>query len=388
MVGIYIHVPFCASRCIYCAFYTTTTLSSQDRLVQALCSELAMRRDYLLDKAFPSSAITIDTIYFGGGTPSQLSEQNLQRLFDTLYNKEYNKGQQVPAFHISPNVEVTIECNPDDITPQFAQAISRLPVNRVSMGVQTFSDERLTFLRRRHKATDIAPAIERLRQVGINNISIDLIFGFPKQTLDEWAADLQNAIELGVEHISAYSLMYEEGTPLFRLLQQKRVSEIDDNLSLDMFNLLVDTLVANNYEHYEISNFAREGFRSRHNASYWQAIPYLGLGPSAHSYDGNSRQWNVSNLRKYMDAIENGTLPMEREVLNEDTKYNDWITTALRTKEGLDLNRLSKAHRLYLLQAAEHHLKQGHLVLSGNNIALSRTGIFISDSVMSDLVKV
>ena len=224
--------------------------------------------------------------------------------------------------------------------------------------------------------------------MGINNISIDLIFGFPKQTLDEWAADLQNAIELGVEHISAYSLMYEEGTPLFRLLQQQRVSEIDDNLSLDMFNLLVDTLVANNYEHYEISNFAREGFRSRHNASYWQAIPYLGLGPSAHSYDGNSRQWNVSNLRKYMDAIENGTLPIEREVLNEDTKYNDWITTALRTKEGLDLNRLSNAHRQYLLQAAEHHLRQGNLVLSGNNIALSRTGIFISDSVMSDLVKV
>ena len=223
MAGIYIHVPFCASRCIYCAFYTTTSLSSQDRLVQALCSELGMRRDYLLDKAFPSSAITIDTIYFGGGTPSQLSEQNLQRLFDTLYNKEYNKEQQVPAFHISPNVEVTIECNPDDITPQFAQAISRLPVNRVSMGVQTFSDERLTFLRRRHKATDIAPAIERLRQVGIYNISIDLIFGFPKQTLDEWAVDLQNAIELGVEHISAYSLMYEEGTPLFRLLQQQRV---------------------------------------------------------------------------------------------------------------------------------------------------------------------
>ena len=368
MAGIYIHVPFCASRCIYCAFYTTTSLSSQDRLVQALCSEMAMRRDYLLDKAAPSLPITIDTIYLGGGTPSQLSEQNLQRLFDTLYNKEYNKEQQAPAFHISPNVEVTIECNPDDITPQFAETISRLPVNRISMGVQTFSDERLTFLRRRHKATDIAPAIERLRQVGINNISIDLIFGFPKQTLDEWAIDLQNAIELGIEHISAYSLMYEEGTPLFRLLQQERVSEIDDNLSLDMFNLLVDTLVANNYEHYEISNFAREGFRSRHNAS--------------------SRQWNVSNLRKYMDAIENGRLPMEREVLNEDTKYNDGITTALRTKEGLDLNRLSNAHRQYLLQAAEHHLRQGNLVLSGNNIALSRTGIFISDSVMSDLVKV
>ena len=384
MAGIYIHVPFCASRCIYCGFYTATTLSSQDRLVRALCSELDMRRDYLLDKAAPTSPITIDTIYLGGGTPSQLSQENLLRLFDAIYNKV----EQVPTFHISPTAEVTMECNPDDLTPQFVQTIARLPVNRVSMGVQTFSDERLNFLRRRHKATDIEPAIQRLRQVGIGNISIDLIFGFPKQTVNEWATDLQKAIELDVEHISAYSLMYEEGTPLFRLLEQQRVSEIADSQSLDMFNLLVDTLTTNHYEHYEISNFAREGFSSRHNASYWQGIPYLGLGPSAHSYDGNSRQWNVSNLHKYMDAIENGTVPMEKETLDEDTKYNDWITTALRTKEGLDLNLLSEAHREYLLRAAEPHLREGNLVLTNNNIALSRAGIFISDSVMSDLVKV
>ena len=384
MAGIYIHVPFCASRCIYCGFYTTTTLSSQDRLVRALCSELDMRRDYLLDKAAPTSPIMIDTIYLGGGTPSQLSQENLLRLFDAIYNKV----EQVPTFHISPTAEVTMECNPDDLTPQFAQTIARLPVNRVSMGVQTFSDERLNFLRRRHKASDIEPAIQRLRQVGIGNISIDLIFGFPKQTVNEWATDLQKAIELDVEHISAYSLMYEEGTPLFRLLEQQRVSEIADSQSLDMFNLLVDTLTTNHYEHYEISNFAREGFRSRHNASYWQGIPYLGLGPSAHSYDGNSRQWNISNLRKYMDAIENGTVPMEKETLDEDTKYNDWITTALRTKEGLDLNLLSEAHREYLLRAAEPHLREGNLVLTNNTIALSRAGIFISDSVMSDLVKV
>ncbi|WP_281642133.1 radical SAM family heme chaperone HemW [Hoylesella loescheii] len=384
MAGIYIHVPFCASRCIYCGFYTTTTLSSQDRLVRALCAELDMRRDYLLDKAAPTSPIMIDTIYLGGGTPSQLSKENLLRLFDAIYNKV----EQVPTFHISPTPEVTMECNPDDLTPQFVQTIARLPVNRVSMGVQTFSDERLNFLRRRHKATDIEPAIQRLRQVGIGNISIDLIFGFPKQTVNEWATDLQKAIELDVEHISAYSLMYEEGTPLFRLLEQQRVSEIADSQSLDMFNLLVDTLTTNHYEHYEISNFAREGFRSRHNASYWQGIPYLGLGPSAHSYDGNSRQWNVSNLRKYMDAIENGTVPMEKETLDEDTKYNDWITTALRTKEGLDLNLLSEVHREYLLRAAEPHLREGNLVLTNNTIALSRAGIFISDSVMSDLVKV
>ena len=384
MAGIYIHVPFCASRCIYCDFYTTINLENQNRLVRALCSELDMRRHYLQDNTPPNAPIEIDTIYLGGGTPSQLSEENLHRLFGAIYNKVENNV----SFQVSPNAEVTMECNPDDITPQFAQTIAKLPINRVSMGVQTFDDVRLSFLRRRHKSTQITPAVEQLRQVGVNNISIDLIFGFPKQTLDEWAIDLQKAIELDVVHISAYSLMYEEGTPLFKLLQQHRVSEIDESKSLDMFNMLVDTLTANHYEHYEISNFARKGYRSRHNASYWQGIPYLGLGPSAHSYDGNSRQWNISNLKKYMDAIENKTIPMERETLDEDTKYNDWITTALRTKEGLNLALLSDAHRNYLLQAAQPHINQGNLVLIDNHIALSRAGIFISDSIMSDLIKV
>lgn len=384
MAGIYIHVPFCASRCIYCDFYTTINLENQNRLVRALCSELDMRRNYLQDNTPSNAPIVIDTIYLGGGTPSQLSEENLHRLFSAIYNKVENNV----SFQVSPNAEVTMECNPDDITPQFAQTIAKLPINRVSMGVQTFDDVRLSFLRRRHKSAQITPAVEQLRQVGVNNISIDLIFGFPKQTLDEWAIDLQKAIELDVVHISAYSLMYEEGTPLFKLLQQHRVSEIDESKSLDMFNMLVDTLTANNYEHYEISNFARKGYRSRHNASYWQGIPYLGLGPSAHSYDGNSRQWNISNLKKYMDAIENKTIPMERETLDEDTKYNDWITMALRTKEGLNLTLLSDAHRNYLLQAAQPHINQGNLVLIDNHIALSRAGIFISDSIMSDLIKV
>ena len=384
MAGIYIHVPFCASRCIYCDFYTTINLENQNRLVRALCSELDMRRNYLQDNTPPNAPIVIDTIYLGGGTPSQLSEENLHRLFSAIYNKVENDV----SFQVSPNAEVTMECNPDDITPQFAQTIAKLPINRVSMGVQTFDDVRLSFLRRRHKSAQITPAVEQLRQVGVNNISIDLIFGFPKQTLDEWDIDLQKAIELDVVHISAYSLMYEEGTPLFKLLQQHRVSEIDESKSLDMFNMLVDTFTANHYEHYEISNFARKGYRSRHNASYWQGIPYLGLGPSAHSYDGNSRQWNISNLKKYMDAIENKTIPMERETLDEDTKYNDWITTALRTKEGLNLALLSDAHRNYLLQAAQPHINQGNLVLIDNHIALSRAGIFISDSIMSDLIKV
>ncbi len=384
MAGIYIHIPFCASRCIYCAFYSTTSLANQNRLVGALCTELDLRRDYLLCTHTHTSQTTIETIYLGGGTPSQLNEHHLQQLFDTIYSTI----DKTTALEVSPAAEVTMECNPDDLTPQFVDAIGRLPINRVSMGVQTFSDERLGFLRRRHKSGDIAPVIQRLRQVGIANISIDLIFGFPKQTADEWAIDLKRAIELDVEHISAYSLMYEEGTPLFRLLQQNRVTEIDDNKSLDMFNMLIDTLTSNGYEHYEISNFAREGFRSRHNASYWQGIPYLGLGPSAHSYDGNSRQWNVSDLQEYINAIEQGKLPMEKEVLDEDTRYNDWITTALRTKEGLNLNTLSKSHREYLMHAAEKHLQQGNLILSGNYIALSRSGIFISDSIMSDLVKV
>ena len=383
MAGLYIHIPFCASRCIYCGFYSTTAVASQDRYTDALCREMQMQKDYLLKALDATPHMELSTVYLGGGTPSQLSGENLEKLFDTIYNKVYQ--DQLP---VSGTAEVTIECNPDDITPQFASILSSLPVNRVSMGVQTFSDERLKFLRRRHSAREVNQAIGRLRQAGIGNISIDLMFGFPQETMADWQIDLQQALSLEVEHISAYSLMYEEGTVLYRLQQEKRVRETDEETSLEMYNLLIDELTAHGFEHYEISNFARPGFRSRHNSSYWQAVSYLGLGASAHSYNGYSRQWNVADIRQYIEAIERGVLPAEIETLDADTRYNDRIATALRTREGIDLSVLEKPYQTYLKELATPHIRRGHLVLKDGCLALSRSGIFISDSIMADLMKV
>ena len=383
MAGLYIHIPFCASRCIYCGFYSTTAVASQDRYTDALCREMQMQKDYLLKALDATPHMELSTVYLGGGTPSQLSGENLEKLFDTIYNKVYLA--QLP---VSATAEVTIECNPDDITPQFASILSSLPVNRVSMGVQTFSDERLKFLRRRHSAREVDQAIGRLRQAGIGNISIDLMFGFPQETMADWRIDLQQALSLEVEHISAYSLMYEEGTVLYRLQQEKKVRETDEETSLEMYNLLIDELTAHGFEHYEISNFARPGFRSRHNSSYWQAVSYLGLGASAHSYNGYSRQWNVADIRQYIEAIERGVLPAEIETLDADTRYNDRIATALRTREGIDLSVLEKPYQTYLEELATPHIRRGHLVLKDGCLALSRSGIFISDSIMADLMKV
>ena len=383
MAGLYIHIPFCASRCIYCGFYSTTAVASQDRYTDALCREMQMQKDYLLKALDATPHMELSTVYLGGGTPSQLSGENLEKLFDTIYNKVYQDQLSVSA-----TAEVTIECNPDDITPQFASILSSLPVNRVSMGVQTFSDERLKFLRRRHSARDVDQAIGRLRQAGIDNISIDLMFGFPQETMADWRIDLQQALSLEVEHISAYSLMYEEGTVLYRLQQEKRVRETDEETSLAMYNLLIDELTTHGFEHYEISNFARPGFRSRHNSSYWQAVSYLGLGASAHSYNGYSRQWNVADIRQYIEAIERGVLPAEIETLDADTRYNDRIATALRTREGIDLSVLEKPYQTYLKELATPHIRRGHLVLKDGCLALSRSGIFISDSIMADLMKV
>ena len=351
MAGLYIHIPFCASRCIYCGFYSTTHLDVRQQYVDALCQEMQLRRHYLptTDDTGAVPQPLISTIYLGGGTPSQLTPAQLQQIFSTIVTVFFHEDDTLMRTHC----EVTMECNPDDITPSFVQFLQHSPVNRVSMGVQSFSNERLKFLHRRHHAEDISPVVQQLRSIGIDNISIDLMFGFPNQTLDEWKQDIQKALALRVEHISAYSLMYEEGTPLYQQLRNKKVKEIDDELSLTMYQTLVDELKSSGYEHYEISNFAKPGKRSQHNSSYWHAIPYLGIGASAHSYDIQSRQWNVSNIKKYISSIEQGEIPFERECLDDDTRYNDLITTALRTSEGINLSTLTPKHRTYLLQQAE-----------------------------------
>ena len=369
--GLYIHIPFCASRCIYCGFYSTTSLSLRERYVEALCREM----DLLPYKP------EIGTIYLGGGTPSQLSRPELSRLFTHIYN----------VYRVDSDAEVTMECNPDDIVEGMFNA---LPVNRVSMGAQTFSDDRLRFLHRRHSAAEVDRAVETLRQDGIHNISLDLMFGFPGETLDDWRADIRHALALQPEHLSAYGLMYEEGTPLYRMLEKGEVKEIDEELSLRMYSELIDTLAGAGYEHYEISNFARldgnaiSPWRSKHNASYWHDVPYIGLGAGAHSYYHRTRHWNPDNIIRYMENIEKGLLPYEEELIDDDTHYDDIVTTALRTREGIDLSVLDEKHRIYLLKNAKNYISRKLLAIENNHLRLTREGINISNRIMSDLMDV
>lgn len=363
---LYVHIPFCQSRCIYCGFYSTIFMEQRQRYVDALCQEYGMRHDYI--------TLLSSTIYIGGGTPSVLTASQLEQLFNTVGDAE----------------EVTLECNPDDVTDDFASLLRHLPVNRVSMGAQTFSDERLRFLRRRHTSGQVALAVDRLRHVGIENISVDLIYGFPGQTLIEWEADVDKALALHVEHLSAYALTYEEGTPLHRLMEQGRVQPIDDEQSRAMYYTLLDRTAAAGFEHYEISNFALSGRRSRHNSGYWNQTPYLGLGAAAHSYDGRSRQWNVADIMQYMEGVESGHLMCESEILDETTRYNELIMTSLRTIGGLDLQLLTKTQRSYCLDMATRYTDSCLLVhdQEKDRLRLTRDGLFVSDMVIADLMMV
>ena len=362
MAGLYIHIPFCRSRCIYCGFYSTTELELRQRYVEAVCKEMNM----VCQKG------AIKTIYLGGGTPSQLTISQLQQIFDAAYI--YNKVENA--------AEVTIECNPDDITKDFAEGLSHLPINRVSMGVQTFSDQRLRFLHRRHSSSQVIDAVKRLRDSGIQNISIDLMYGFPKETLSEWEDDIDKALSLEAEHLSAYCLMIEEGTPLYRM----QTEPIEEELERLMYERLIDKLAAAGYEHYEISNFARSGFRSRHNSSYWDGTPYIGIGAAAHSYNIKSRSWNVADIRQYIEGIEQGKRIFEEELIDENTKYNDTITVALRTREGICLDHLSDKHRNYCLKNAKRFIDDGLLHTNNHQLVLTRKGLFVSDMIMSELV--
>ena len=358
-----------------------------------------MRRDYI---TLPSS-----TIYVGGGTPSVLTDSQLEQLFAAVVgNASKRCSSNLPHDRharmrdllvgnaskrcISQPEEVTLECNPDDVTESFAALLRRLPVNRVSMGAQTFNDERLRFLHRRHTSGQVALAVERLRHAGIDNISIDLIYGFPGQTLEEWEADVNKALALHVEHLSAYALTYEEGTPLHRLLQQGRVHPIDDEQSRAMYFALLDRTAAAGFEHYEISNFALPGRRSRHNSGYWNQTPYLGLGAAAHSFDGKSRQWNVADIMQYMQGVESGNLITEGELLDDTIRYNELIMTSLRTSDGLSLRLLSPTQRSYCLSMSARYLDSGLLThdKEKDHLRLTRDGLFVSDMVIADLMKV
>ena len=373
MAGIYIHVPFCKTRCVYCDFYSTTRGDLKQRYINALCKELAIRRGYLQGE-------TVRTVYFGGGTPSQLEEEDFRQIFDTLSN----------VYGIDACEEITLEANPDDLTEDYAAMLRRLPFNRLSMGIQTFDDATLRLLNRRHNARQAIEAISRCRRHGFQNLSIDLIYGLPGETDERWKHDLQQAVALDAEHISAYHLTYEEGTPLYQMRQAHQVKEVDEDSSVRFFTTLMDTLSAAGYEHYEISNFCKPGLHSRHNTSYWQGIPYLGCGPSAHSFDTHSREWNVPSLERYISAIEKKDRLYEKEELTPTTRYNECVMTSLRTRRGIDLPALEArfGHQLsrYCTTTAAPHLKSGKLELQDNHLRLSREGLFVSDGIISDLM--
>ena len=373
MAGIYIHIPFCKKRCIYCDFFSTTQSEKKDAYIRALCQELEFRKDYL-------SGETIDTIYFGGGTPSQLSKTDLETIFTYIYK----------VYHVNENAEITLEANPDDLTPTYITQLRQLPFNRLSMGVQTFHESTLKLLHRRHTAQQAIEAYERCRESGFNNISIDLMYGLPGETLESWQEDLQQAIQLHPEHISAYHLIYEENTALWKLREQHLVKETDEDTSVSLFSTLIDSLTQAGYQHYEISNFCLPNYHSRHNSSYWTEKTYLGCGPSAHSYDGNSRQWNVASLDEYIEGIKEGKLKFEIEELDLYTKYNDFVITRIRTYWGMPLSLL-RAHygetlHAYCLRMSQPYIEQGLLEIKDNILRLTPKGIFVSDGIMSDLL--
>ena len=369
---LYIHIPFCAKRCFYCDFHSGTDRSMVDKYILALERELEIRKDEIhLSES--------STIYIGGGTPSQLTPQQLQKLFSVLESK----------LNFSNLKEITIEVNPDDITSEYVTQIRDLPINRVSMGVQSFDDRLLELIGRRHNSKRAVESYNLLRKAGIKNISIDLMFSLPTQTKQEWESSIDRAIELQPEHISAYDLSYEAGSVLTAKLKRGEIEACTDETSIAMYNMLVDKLTNAGYEHYEISNFALQGYRSQHNSGYWKGVPYLGLGASAHSFDGKVRRANISNTLLYINNVLEGKSTFEIEELTLVESYNETIFTRMRTAEGVDLSYIEqqygKKNLQHLLREAASYMAEGYLEEQQGRLVLTRKGIVISDTICCDL---
>ena len=391
MAGIYIHIPFCKTRCIYCDFFSSTSMNKKTRYVEALCKELELRKDYLEGKK-------IQTVYLGGGTPSLLSKGDFEKIFthlplNSLKGTWTQHNEQIycsnSPFRGLGSKEITLEANPDDITPKYLDSLKNLPFNRISMGIQSFNDAELRFLNRRHNAQKAIEAVKTCQDYGFSNISIDLMYCLPGQTMQIWKDNLRQALELGIQHISAYHLIYEKETKLYNLLNRGKIIPVDETLSVDMFSEMIDILNEKGFEHYEISNFAKQGFISLHNSSYWNGTHYLGIGAAAHSFNGKARHRNIPDLDKYIQSINQGELPFKIEIIGKKEVYNDFILTRMRTMKGMDLNELEDLHgkekRIYCLQQGQKHIQNQTLQLENNFLRLTRKGIFISDGIMSDL---
>lgn len=373
MAGIYIHVPFCKTRCIYCDFFTRTDQKLKNPYVNSLCKEVLIRADYL-------SGEIIDTIYFGGGTPSLLHRDDLESILKSIRS----------SFIVSPGAEVTLEANPDDLSEQYLSNLVALGFNRLSIGIQSFDNDLLKSLNRRHSSERAVQAVRMAQMQGIKNISIDLMYGLPQQEMGKWKKTLDTALALDIQHISSYHLIYEEGTKLNRLLKKGEVRAVEEEVSVDMFSYMIDTLRGADFIHYEISNFAKDGYFSRHNSSYWLDVKYLGLGPAAHSYNQVNRSWNISSIPLYVEGVKSEFPNIETEILDEKTRYNDFVLTGMRTMWGIDRSNLEEKFGEYMLnyfiRNIEKHMIAKTVEYSHGSYKITKNGVFISDSIMSDLM--
>ncbi|MGQ7870227.1 radical SAM family heme chaperone HemW [Sunxiuqinia sp. sy24] len=372
MAGIYIHIPFCKTKCHYCDFYKSTDFGAKTDFLVALKKEIKERKNELQQEEIAS-------IYFGGGTPSVLKIEEIRDIL-SLIEQHYQLGE---------DVEITLEANPDDLSESFLEGVKTTIINRLSIGTQSFNDHDLKSMNRRHNSRQAVNSIRAAQYAGIQNISIDLIYGLPNQTLADWETNVEQAIALNVQHISAYHLTYHEGTVFFDYLKKGKIKELPDELSLEQFKLLLNCLKEAGFEQYEISNFARKHCYSRHNKAYWERKKYLGFGPSAHSFDYHTRRWNVSSLKKYLQAMEQKLPYWETEILSEQDQYNDYMITSLRTKWGISVAYLEQNFAEKFVQhfksEAEKYLESKHLYCTNNVYLMSTEGLFISDKIMEEL---
>ena len=375
MSGIYIHIPFCKQACHYCDFHFSTSMKKKDEMVLALAKELQLRKDeFQYDAEFPC----IETIYFGGGTPSVLNVEDIKLLIDTV-------RQNYP---VSQNPEITLEANPDDLSEENLSAFAAIGINRLSIGIQSFFEEDLKLMHRAHDSVQAKKCLELATRY-FDNISLDLIYGIPGMTNERWRQNIETALSFGIPHISSYALTVEPKTALNKLIQTGKVAAPKDEVAQEHFMILVETLVANGLVHYELSNFGKENYFSRNNSAYWLGKKYLGIGPSAHSYDGVSRSWNVANNALYLKAIQKGELPREVELLSQEDLYNEYIMTGLRTIWGVSLIRIEQEfgtdYLNYLKQQSQKFIHDGLLIITDGILKPTLKGKFLTDGIASDL---
>lgn len=371
MAGIYIHIPFCRQACHYCDFHFSTSMKNRDAMVEALAKEISIRKNELGNEI-------IETIYFGGGTPSVLSNEQIAFLIDAVYSNNT----------VTNSPEITLEANPDDLSAERIIELSKSKINRLSIGIQSFFDEDLKMMNRAHNATDAKLCLEIATQY-FDNISIDLIYGIPGMSNERWLQNVNKALNTGVPHISAYALTVEEKTALHKMVKTGAVASPKDEAAQEHFNLLTYRLEENGFIHYELSNFGKQNYFSQNNTAYWLGKKYIGIGPSAHSYDGISRSWNIANNTLYLKAITSGDLPLEREKLSAADRYNEYIMTGLRTIWGVSLVKINddfgKDFSDYLLKESVKYINQGLLELKDNTLKTTSAGKFLTDGIASDL---